>query len=151
MSSYIYNIILRQGCQWIDLSLPFPMVQDTALWTLREASYDRRKIGRQASWPADLRGTSPGAGAYRTHIGPYHPPSMKISSRACLPPSSCTWRWNNLLSFDRGQLIFTYIVGRVRLPNISKDELNPSKKVYIYIIGYYNYIIILIQNEVWLR
>ena len=29
-----------------------------------EASYDRRKIGRQASWPADLRGTSAGVGAY---------------------------------------------------------------------------------------
>ena len=52
--------------------------------TLMEESYDRRKIGRQASWPADLRGTSAGAGAYRTHVGPYHPPSMKRSSR-CMP------------------------------------------------------------------
>ena len=124
------------------------MVQESALGTFREESYDRPKIGRQARWPADLRGTSVGAGAYRTHIGPYHPPSMKISSRACLPPSSCTWRWNNLLSFDWGQLIFRYVVGRVQPPNISKDELNPSKKyIYINIIGYHNCIMILIKNE----
>ena len=55
-----------------------------SLGTFRQESYDRRKIGRQASWPADLRGTSAGAGAYRTHVGPYHPPSMKRSSR-CMP------------------------------------------------------------------
>ena len=73
-----------EGCQWRDLSLPFPMVQESALWTFMEESYDRRKIGRQASWPADLRGASAGVGAYRTHVGPYHPPSMKRSSR-CMP------------------------------------------------------------------
>ena len=56
-----------------------------------------------------------------------------------------------MLSFDQGQLIFTYVVGRVQLPNISKDVLNPSKIVYIYVIGYHNYIIILIKNELWLR
>ena len=60
-------------------------------------------------------------------------------------------KWNNLLSFDREQLIFTYVVGGVQSPNISKDGLNPSKKVYINIIGHHNYIIILIWNEVWLR
>ena len=57
-------------------------------------------------------------------------------------------KWNNLLSFDREQLIFTYVVGRVQPPNISKDELNPSKKyIYINIIGYHNCIMILIKNE----
>ena len=59
--------------------------------------------------------------------------------------------WNNLLSFDREQLIFTYVVGGVQSPNISKDELNPSQKVYIYIIECHNYNIIFIQNEVRLR
>ena len=93
-----------------------------------QESYDHRKIGRQASWPADLRGTSAGAGAYRTHVGPYHPPSMKRSSR-CMPTTLPLYlKWNNLLPFDREQLIFTYVVGRVQPPNMSEDGLNPSKK-----------------------
>ena len=109
-----------------------------------QESYDRRKIGRQASWPADLRGTSAGAGAYRTHVGPYHPPSMERSGR-CMPTTLPLYlKWNNLLSFDREQLIFTYVVGGVQSPNISNDGINPSKKVYINIIGHHNYIIILI-------
>ena len=66
-----------EGCQWRDLSLPFPLVQESALYTFTQESYDRRKIGRQASWPADLRRTSADAGAYRTHVGLYHPPSIK--------------------------------------------------------------------------
>ena len=28
-------------------------------------------------------------------------------------------KWNNLLPFDRGQLIFTYVVGGVQSPSIS--------------------------------
>ena len=70
-----------------------------------QESYDRRKIGRQASWPADLRGTSAGAGAYRTHVGPYHPPSMKRSSR-CMPlPSDFVRACRNLaaVELDSGQ------------------------------------------------
>ena len=89
-----------------------------------------RPAGRRA---ADLRRTSADAGAYRTHVGPYHPPSMKRSSM-CMPTTLPLYlKWNNLLSFDREQLIFTYVVGRVQPPNISKDELNPSKK-YILIL-----------------
>ena len=90
-----------------------PPLSNGARISLMQASYDRRKIGRQASWPADLRRTSADAGAYRTHVGPYHPPSMERSSR-CMPTTLPLYlKWNNLLSFDREQLIFTYVVGGV--------------------------------------
>ena len=43
-TSLEYNIILMEGCQWRDLSLPFSLMQETALWTFMEASYEHRKI-----------------------------------------------------------------------------------------------------------
>ena len=108
--------------------------------------------GRSAGRPAGRR-TSVGRRWVPVPTGPTlvhttHPLRREVVG-ACLLPSPCTWRWNTLLSFGRGQLIFMYVVGRVQLTNISKDELNPSN-IYI-IIGHYNYIIVLIQNEVWLR
>ena len=70
-----------------------------------------RPAGQLAGGPP--RDVRVGVGAYRTHVGPYHPASMKRSGR-CMPTTLPLYlKWNNLLSFDREQLIFTYVVGGV--------------------------------------